>query len=145
MARLPKNRKSSQTNSEIARAIAKTTSLTYSQTREALDALGEMIYAAAGSEYAEDFSFAISTIGKVKFIKKKGRKAGDTYTQFCGFGENRRTEVITVEKDEPDFLRLKFDFMPRLEELTKKTSIAKFEKDQKAIERAKKVLREKEG
>jgi hypothetical protein len=145
MPKLPKNRKSSQTNTDIARAIAKTTSLTYSQVREALDALGDMIYAAAESEYAEDFSFAISTIGKVKFIKKNGRKAGDTYKQYCGFGENKRTEWVTIQEDEPDYLRLKFDFMPRLQELTKKSSIEKFEKDKKAIERAKRVLREKEG
>lgn len=115
-------KKNSQTATDIINTLARTTSLSQAQVKEVFVALECLMNALAKSNYAQDLSITIPYLGKITFSEKKGKKAGSTYKQASGFGGNRKTEIVTIEEDEPDYLRLKFDFMPKIQNLVKEES-----------------------
>lgn len=126
-------KKNNQTGQDVIKALAKTTSLTITQVQELFLAYENLLYTVAKSNYADEITIALPYIGKISFIEKKGKKAGVTYRKPTSFEKGAETVEYALEEDEPDYLRLKFDFLPALQKTTKETSVSKYMRKKNTI------------
>ena len=82
----------------------------------------------------EDIEIAMPYLGKLKFRKKAGLKAGSTYKKPIAFGtvkdENGKgkMETIVLEEDQPDYLSLRLSVSPTLKEGIKEMSKERWKK-----------------
>lgn len=127
------SKKKNQSGQDVIKALAKTTSLTIPQVQELFLAYEKLINTVKKSNYADELTIALPYIGKISFIEKKGRKAGTVYRRPNEFKKGEKATDYIVEEDEPNYLRLKFDFLPLLQKETKELSISRYMKKKNSI------------
>lgn len=124
MPRKKMNELNNQTGSEIINVLAKSTSCTIPQVQEIFLALEKLVYTVIDSNYSDDISITLPYLGKIYFSKKKGKKAGSTY-KVGGFSKGEELKIVTVEEDQPDYLRIEFKFNPKIQKETREKSVAR--------------------